>query len=580
MMLAFERFTQTAYGFQKYRQTVAEGYSGSMEHQSVTTMGGSRVVGDMSGEAVVAHELAHQWFGDLVTCGIWGDLWLNEGFASYLPFVFYDAMGERDRLIFEFLGSRNWYFGLTTKDNARAISTADEWPNYNIFDQHSYAKAALVIHLFRNIANSMAGATGGVEPFSKALGLYLHQHAYGNGRYFDLQKALEQVTGASWKSLFDQWILSKGHPDVRVTWAWDEAKKELALDLTQTQMDPNGDRKWGAFSFPLAIRTVDDQGQSKIEHTWVEQEKHTFKFKADRTIVGITVDPAYVVPGIFTVVQSPEAYGKAFAAAKSPTEQAVLTEELARSKMTDQDIASGYRHMMAQTSDVLALTLIGQRLQGWDAMVEPARELLAKLKDKQLNGNERAAIAQLEPWLIKKSKPEDRPSFAVLAQKWQETFRVEERESLIDAMRLVDVQATHRFALAELAKAKWTDRDRASLASTLASATTDVSRPFILEMLKDTHTINIGMSFLNAATSSKFNDPAALPLLINGATTHQNSTIRSYYVRLIPNQKQDQKELCEALKTIMDKSNATGTATDKAIVSGEVKAAEAKLKCP
>ena len=83
IMEAIEEFTGVSYPFSSYSQAVAQAWSSSMEHQSATTMGGWRIRGDLSGEGVVAHELAHQWFGDWVTCESWKEMWLNEGFASY-----------------------------------------------------------------------------------------------------------------------------------------------------------------------------------------------------------------------------------------------------------------------------------------------------------------------------------------------------------------------------------------------------------------------------------------------------------------------------------------------------------------
>lgn len=579
MMQVFERFTQTRYGFQKYRQTVAEGYSGSMEHQSVTTMGGNRVVGDLSGESVIAHELAHQWFGDLVTCGIWGDIWLNEGFASYLPLVFYESMQERDRWILNYLGSYGWYFGSTNADNARAISTPEEWPNYNIFDQHSYAKASMVLHLFRHIANGMVGQSGGVEPFSRALGLYLQEHAYGNGRYFDLQRALEKATGASWTSLFDQWILHKGHPDVKVDWNWDKDSSSLTLAIIQMQTDPNDARHWGHFSFPLGIKAIDEQGQAVTEWQWVDQPKQTFKIKAAKKIMAVTVDPDFIVPGTFVITQPASAFAAAFASAKHETEQASILETLMHTYPSDADLAPVFKAIVDQTENPLALALVALKLQNHDGLVDAGQQLIEKAKTKTLTTHERPAITGLEAWLIKKAKPESRPTFASLQDRWRKTVRVEERESLIEVMQLVDVQATHSFALAELAKPQWTDRDRAALAKSLASVTTSISRPFILDMLKNAQTTSVAGTFFSAALSQKFSDPEALPLLIKGATTHQSASARGYYVRLIPFQKDDKAVLCGALAKIKEKTLAEGSETDKRIVNGEVTSAESTLKC-
>lgn len=580
MMNVFEQFTQTPYAFQKYRQTVAEGYGGSMEHQSATSMGGFRIVGDSSGEPVVAHELAHQWFGDLVTCGIWGDMWLNEGFASYMPHVFYTAMGEHDRVVLNYVGSRDSYLGSTNATNARPLSTPEEWPNYNIFDQHSYAKGSMVIHLFRNIANSMAAPINGVEAFSRALGIYLHEHAYSNGRYYDLQHALEKATGRSWQRLFDQWVLQKGHPDVRVGWTWNESTREVSVDVTQLQAEATDPRQWGVFSFPLGIKTFNDQGQSRVQWHWVTEAKQTFKIPASTKITAITVDPTMIIPGQFAVTQPVEAFAYGFSAAVNAVERAVVLDTLLRTYPADKDLAPAFQKMVEQTIAPSSLALLAMRVRGRDGLVNEARMILEKSRGKVFTQNERIMIVALESWLIKMAKPEDRPTFVSLQTKWQAVRRVEERENYLEAMKLIDAKAAQAFALQELAKPKWTDRDRLALVKVITAETNEVTRPFIFEMLKTVRTSQIGQAFFQGLEAQKFHDPESLSLLKQGALTHRDTGSRAAYVRLIGFQDAQKDLACAAIKEIVEGQTQFGTPTDTKVVLPEAKKTAEKLGCP
>ena len=401
MMQAFENFTQSPYGFVKYRQTVAEGYSTSMEHQSATTMGGRRIVGDGSGESVVAHELAHQWFGDLVTCGIWGDTWLNEGFASYLPSVFFAAEGNRDDVFMSMIGSRDWYFSSTTAENARALSTPEEWPSYDIFDQHSYAKGSMVIHLMRHLANKSSLSNNGVEPFSRALGRYIYDHAYGNVRYFDLKNALAQTTGNSWDQFFNEWVLKPGHPEVSATWNWRGGVLSLSTSQDQAILALN---PWGTFTFPLNIAILATDGSSFVQEVLVNQKSQTFNIPAGKSVKAVVLDPSMIIPGKFTVNQSLEAWTAAFFGTKEPFAQAAVLEALF---LQFDDAALGPFVEQAERSALSSTTLalLARELKGRDGLLEASRRLGNNPLVLRASPVMRGVFAALEAWVFT-SEPE------------------------------------------------------------------------------------------------------------------------------------------------------------------------------
>lgn len=575
MMQIFENFTQTRYGFQKYRQAVAEGYSTSMEHQSATTMGGRRIVGDGSGESVVAHELAHQWFGDLVTCGIWGDIWLNEGFATYLPLVFSGTLGENDDVLSGVLGNRSWYFADTTLANARAISTPEEWPNYDIFDQHSYAKASLIIHLMRGIANSMAPTINGVEPFSRALGIYFQEHSYRNARYYDLQSALERVTNQSWKTFFEEWVLQAGHPEVTTTWSW--AQNTLTLKMTQDQaLRP--DRPWGKFSFPLMVRVVGEDGSSRFHNIWIHEKEQTISLPAVGAVKAVVADVNMIVPGKFTVKQSPEAWLAAWRTTSNSFEHATISNAMFHD-FDDATLSPVIAQMLSSTRSPTDMGLLASLITHRDGLLLNAKELSKLAGRAHIPATFRGPIAALDAWIIQASTSSERPTMNFMIGRWNRATRVQEREAYLPAMLAIDAIATHKFATEQLRSPRWTDRDRIALAAVLGAETTPVSKPFILSMLKENGATNIRSALFDALLKRKYADQEALPLLREGALNHRSSGVRASYVKLIALQTEQKVQACDALNEIKANTLKVGITSDRESVLPAIATAQQQLGC-
>jgi aminopeptidase N len=212
MMEVFADFTGVPYPFNSYATSVAQAYRASMEHQAATTMGDWRITGDGSGEGVVAHELAHQWFGDWITCRTWGELWLNEGYATYLPYVFFVATQDEVRALGQVEYWRDGYFAQAAT-HVHPLSSANPDMS-NIFDSHAYEKGALTIHFMRWITNNLGSVTvnDGEEAYTKVLRHYLSSKAGGNVTNYDHESSLAAVTGQSWETVFDQWVRREGHP--------------------------------------------------------------------------------------------------------------------------------------------------------------------------------------------------------------------------------------------------------------------------------------------------------------------------------------------------------------------------------
>lgn len=245
------------YPWDKYAQVCCYQYGGGMENTSATTLGENTLHDakahlESDSDGLVAHELAHQWWGDYLTCRDWSHLWLNEGFASY-----FEALWDE-----ESLGAAD--FAINMRDKARGAieggksrPIVDRWYDTpgQMFDSRAYPKGAWVLHMLRRRV--------GDETFWKTMNHYCTKHALGLVETVDLRRAFEEVTGTSFERFFYDWTERAGHPVVEVTYTWNEEQKtaDVVVKQTQTFRDesrgkPAGEEKPATvepFHFPLRV---------------------------------------------------------------------------------------------------------------------------------------------------------------------------------------------------------------------------------------------------------------------------------------------------------------------------------------
>ena len=171
-----------------------------------------------------AHETAHQWFGDLVTCRDWAHLWLNEGFASY-----YTILYEEQKLGADAMKYSLW---LEAEDVFRSNDTRPVvWRDYadpmQQFDSRAYPKGAWILHMLRSQL--------GPDLFRKCVKTYLDRHRNGVVSTDDLQDVVEEVSGLSFDQFFDQWLYHGGVPELKIDQSWDAASKQAKITVRQTQ---------------------------------------------------------------------------------------------------------------------------------------------------------------------------------------------------------------------------------------------------------------------------------------------------------------------------------------------------------
>lgn len=248
MLEFFSRVLDCPYPYEKYSQVAVRHFIfGGMENLSATTqtdntLHDQRAALDFTSDELVAHELAHQWFGDLLTCEHWAHAWLNEGFATYFDALWKEEDKGRDEFDYAMIQNAAEYMA---EPYRRAIISRRFAHPFQLFDAHLYPKAAWVLHMLRRRL--------GDDLFWKAVRLYVKRHAGQSVETIDLVRACESASGKSLQSFFDQWLLYPGHPDLDGDMSWNGEAGCVTVNLRQVQP-----REGGAptYKLPLVIEAA------------------------------------------------------------------------------------------------------------------------------------------------------------------------------------------------------------------------------------------------------------------------------------------------------------------------------------
>ena len=231
----FSRKTAVPYPWAKYDQVVIPEFQfGGMENVTATSQNDTEILlpawatPEQSADGLMSHELAHQWYGDLLTTRRWGDVWLNEGFATFMEQIFREEDKGVDEGAFDRLGSHEQ--SIEADRRARRPIVYDKWVNEPFelfFSGHIYPKGATVLQTLRHQLGDAA--------FWKAMNHYTTANAYGTVITADLEKAFEESTGRDFKPFFDQWLYGAGFPVFQVSSRYDRTTRKLVINATEIQ---------------------------------------------------------------------------------------------------------------------------------------------------------------------------------------------------------------------------------------------------------------------------------------------------------------------------------------------------------
>lgn len=277
-MKYFEEATGFPYPWEKFAQIYITDFMwGGMENTSAVTLNESFLIDqngllDFTGDDVVAHELAHQWFGDLVTCRDWSELWLNEGFANYFEALFKRADKGLDEFQLDMMQQAAGIFETERMQGRKPIV------GKNSFATNLYSKGAWVLYMLHNLV--------GEKEFFRAVKHYLDRNAFTSVSSYDFIRAVEEATGQNLDWFFDQWLFKAGYPHLSVTQRWNDTTGTLLLGLRQEQ---EMDSLTGVFILPMDIECTTAHGKT-LQKLWMTTRDTTLAIRLPEAPRMVIVD--------------------------------------------------------------------------------------------------------------------------------------------------------------------------------------------------------------------------------------------------------------------------------------------------
>jgi aminopeptidase N len=317
MIEFFEDYLGTKYPYEKYSQVCVQDFVyGGMENSSCTTLTqdtlhDKKAHADFSSDYLVSHELAHQWFGDLVTCRDWQHVWLNEGFATYCEALYWEKSRGADEFLYYVMQTAEDYFEEAGSRYMRPIVTKVYKHPDELFDRHTYEKGSCVLHMLRNEV--------GDSYFRRALKTYLQRFANANAETEDLCRVFELETGKSLQQFFDQWLYRAGHPDLKVEFSIEGKVARIKVEQAQ-EGDP--------FSFQLDVRLVFAKGEKMMTFD-VSEKESVFHVPIDKEVEWFSIDPDFKVLKTISVKAPKEMLVKQLQKGKTVAERAAAAHALA-----------------------------------------------------------------------------------------------------------------------------------------------------------------------------------------------------------------------------------------------------------
>jgi aminopeptidase N len=307
MIAAYAKRIGVSYPYEKYSQVAVQDFIfGGMENTSSTTqtdraLHDARAHLDLSSDPLVSHELAHQWFGDLLTCRDWSHGWLNEGFATFMERVWVESniaeygseeMAREEGKYYSYIDLKEHQSEDSEKYRRPIVCNTYIEP-IDLFDTHLYQKGGLVLNLVR--------ATLGEELFWRSINLYVTRHRGQSVETFDLIRAIEDATGQNMRRFFDEWIFSGGYPEFELSYQWHDDKKlvELVIEQKQTGGKPSlekDDVVTPLFHLPVLVELSFEGGKKASYRIDIGEPRDRVFLPAESKPLMVRFDPGNTIP--------------------------------------------------------------------------------------------------------------------------------------------------------------------------------------------------------------------------------------------------------------------------------------------
>ncbi len=284
MIDLFSKKLGVDYPWEKYAQVMVDDFvAGGMENSSATTntsnsLNHPKIAAELftDEDGLISHELGHQWFGDLVTCKDWGDIWLNEGFATFTENVWTEGHFGKDQADFERWENARQWFGASNLFSKPIVR--HDFEDSSEFDGNAYTKGGWVLHMLRHQL--------GEDAFFRGLRHYLEANRGKNVVTADLAKAIEESSHTNVDQFFSQWLYGAGAPKFDLSYAYDNQKHQIALTVKQTQ---KVEGRVGIFRVPVDIEITTASG-AKLYPITVSKAEQSFALPSDAAPLMVLFD--------------------------------------------------------------------------------------------------------------------------------------------------------------------------------------------------------------------------------------------------------------------------------------------------
>lgn len=266
--------------YEKLANIQSNSVSGGMEAASAILYSESSVVGDRNERwrNVVIHEIAHQWFGNAVTEYDWDDVWLSEGFATYFTLVFIEHQYGRDAFLKGLASSKKSVDAFYLKNPGYTIIHDNLRDMEKVTSSQTYQKGSWILHMLRGLL--------GEDDFWKGIRSYYATHMNGNATTADFRNAMEEASGKNLETFFEQWLYKPGALRLKGNWQYNEAKKEITIQLEQVQEDGS------LFKMPLQI-AIQQTGKNTtlLKTIQLTGKSNVFSIPVEAKPVSLVADP-------------------------------------------------------------------------------------------------------------------------------------------------------------------------------------------------------------------------------------------------------------------------------------------------
>ncbi|MGC8653571.1 MAG: M1 family aminopeptidase [Candidatus Kryptoniota bacterium] len=316
----YSNVTGYRYPWQKLSLAAVSDFTyGGMENVSAITLTDATIHSanaepQISSTGLIAHEIAHQWFGDLLTCRTWSNAWLNEGFATYFEALYGKHAFGDDHFSFEMYNDQKQV--LNADKLERRPTVYNRYYNaVDLFGPYIYARGADILNMLRGVI--------GDKLFYKAIKYYVHKFCHQNVDTHDFENAVREATGYNLYWFFDEWVYKAGHPVFDVSYKYDSTAHRVFLKVKQTQ---TVDSLTPVYKMPVDVYIV-TPSEKVIEKVWVDSTLNSYAFSVPEKPLMVNFDEGnYLLKEIkfqksadelgYQLMHDPDAAGRIWAASQ------------------------------------------------------------------------------------------------------------------------------------------------------------------------------------------------------------------------------------------------------------------------